>query len=228
MNTLKNILISQFTDNPVRTKKYKSFFVWFYAIGLAGVVLPYTNALFLKLTPLALIISVFAILAFHRFKPVKKTIVVFFAIYFIGFFIEVAGVKTGLIFGVYNYGSTLGLKVFDTPLIIGINWLLLVYLSANLIEKLKLNAVLTIIAASLVMLAYDLLMEQVAPVTGMWYWKDNTVPIMNYMAWFFVALILHTIFRWSGIKAENKIAPVIFFSQLVFFLGIFIRFILTK
>jgi putative membrane protein len=42
-----------------------------------------------------------------------------------GFFIEAIGVNTGLIFGNYVYKTTLGWKFLETPLIIGVNWILL-------------------------------------------------------------------------------------------------------
>jgi putative membrane protein len=40
--------------------------------------------------------------------------------------LEVVGVKTGLIFGEYKYGSTLGIKLFEVPLIIGFNWVFVI------------------------------------------------------------------------------------------------------
>ena len=79
--------------------------------------------LFLKLIPLALLLSFIGLIVFHASKPDVKTIVVFAGIYFIGFLIEALGVNTGKIFGEYVYGKSLGFKISETPVIIGINWL---------------------------------------------------------------------------------------------------------
>ena len=49
-----------------------------------------------------------------------KTILV---VFIIGYFIEVLGVRFKFIFGEYFYGETLGLKILNTPLIMGVNWL---------------------------------------------------------------------------------------------------------
>jgi putative membrane protein len=37
------------------------------------------------------------------------------------------GVHTGILFGNYKYGNALGLKLNDVPILIGINWFIVVY-----------------------------------------------------------------------------------------------------
>ena len=39
---------------------------------------------------------------------------------------EAIGVNTGLLFGTYEYGANLGFKIFGVPLIIGVNWTVLI------------------------------------------------------------------------------------------------------
>ena len=92
---------------------------FFYFVGIVGLLLPLTNALFLQLTPFALALSSLALVIFYDEKISKKAILVFAGIYATSFVIEAIGVNTGLIFGNYIYGNGLGTKLFNTPLIIG-------------------------------------------------------------------------------------------------------------
>ena len=199
-------------------KKVISFFISFYIIGLAGLIIPYSKKFFIKLTPLALMLSFLAVMFFHRSKPDKKTIMVFSGIFVTGFLIEMIGVNTGTIFGDYYYGKGLGPKLWNTPLLIGINWLLLVYLSSNIISRTGFISILWAPMAATVMLIYDLLLEQVAPQFDMWYWYNKTVPLKNYIAWFMIALILLIIIKRFKINTGNKIAPVILVCHTVFFI----------
>jgi len=161
-------------------------------------------------------LSSFAVFFFHT-EWSKKTIIVFLSIFLIGFFIEVAGVKTGVIFGRYTYGSALSLKFLDTPVIIGLNWLLLVYISSSVVDRLKTGTVFKVLLSASVLLLYDLILEQVAPKLDMWRWDNNTVPVQNYIAWFSIAFIFSGYLKTCGIKLQNNLAAVILICQTAFF-----------
>ncbi len=207
-------------QNP---KKVVLFFIVFYLVGIVGMLLPFSFPLFLKLIPLALLLSSVAIAFFHTQFNVKS-ILLFSVIYLLGFFVEVAGVNTGVIFGPYHYGQSLGLKVFNTPLIIGLNWLLLVYISAALLEKAIMHKALKVVFASAILLGYDLIIEQIAPDLDMWYWHDDDVPLQNYLAWFLIAVVFHTLIKIFNIKTSNKLAVPILICQVVFFLSLLVSF----
>ncbi len=204
-------------------KKTAVFFVIFYLVGIAGMLLPFSFPLFVKLIPVALILSSVALAFYHKSFD-AKTLAVFISIYLIGFFVEVAGVNTGLIFGNYTYGDSLGIKAFNTPLIIGLNWLLLVYISASVLEKTNLHVTVKVIFSALMMLGYDLIIEQIAPLLNMWNWQNEMVPLNNYIAWFFLAVVFHAAIQVFGIKTKNKLAPVILVCQVLFFLILLIYF----
>ncbi|MBN1637562.1 MAG: carotenoid biosynthesis protein [Ignavibacteriales bacterium] len=216
---MKVILAYKKFRNSIDLKKVKNFLITFYIIGLLGFIIPFTSDIFIFLIPYAILLSLFLVLFFHEAKFIKKEILIFFIIYLIGFLIEMLGVNTGKIFGEYYYGDGLGLKIFNTPLLIGINWLMLVYCSANILNSVKLNLISKSFLASAIMVAYDLILEQVAPKLNMWYWKNDVVPVQNYIAWFCVALIMHLIFRQSDNK--NPIASLVFILQAVFFIFLF-------
>lgn len=196
----------------------KIFISIFYAVGIFGMLVSSLFPLFAKLVPLALILSLLTLSVFHSDIKSKKSMLVFLFIYIFSYTIEVVGVNTGLIFGKYQYGHSLGLKLFDTPIIIGLNWLLLIYLTSSVIERLSLNTILKIVMSSSLMLVYDIILEQVAPRLNMWRFNNGDVPLQNYLVWFVTSLILHTVIKVNSIKTENKLSLIILVSQFLFFL----------
>jgi len=140
----------------------------------------------------------------------------------VSYLVEVAGVNSQLIFGKYMYGQGLGLKVFETPLMIGILWAMLIYCSASITERFRLPAVLQVVLASVLVVMYDAVLEQVAPFLDMWYWNGNTVPLQNYVVWFILALIFHTLVKFKKVQTANPLASAIFICQFLFFAAILI------
>ncbi|MBP7562370.1 MAG: carotenoid biosynthesis protein [Candidatus Cloacimonetes bacterium] len=165
---------------------------------------------------------------FHPNKKDLRLFIVLFVIFMLGFLIEMLGVNTGQIFGSYKYGKGLGIKIVETPIMIGINWAFLVYLSTSVTQKFKINGFAGAFVASLIMLFYDFIIENIAPKTDMWYWQNDAVPFQNFLAWFFIALVFNSIVKLLKLNTENKIAPLILICQLLFFGGLLIFFILTK
>jgi len=203
-------------------REIKIFYAIFYLVGVLGLSFPETRPLFIRLVPFALILGFAGVLLFHEAKWNLKTLTAFFLVYISGFVIESIGVNTGLIFGEYIYGKTLGFQIFETPLIIGMNWLFLVYVSSSLTEKMKSGKFISFLLPPVLMVVYDLVLEQVAPDLGMWNWKNEVIPLQNYIAWFVVAFIFVLVFRLLNIRTSNKIAPMIFILQFLFFLSLMI------
>lgn len=206
------------------SKGFTAFFIAFYIVGIIGLAVPLTFPWFTKLIPLALLLSFLVLMAFHSWQSVLKTTSIFLLIYVIGFVVEAIGVNTGFIFGKYHYGSSLGPKILETPLMIGLNWLLLVYLTASTTEKWAVNNLLKVIAAACLMVIYDFILEPVAPHLGMWHWEMDTVPFQNYVAWFFIAFGLQYLLKRFDIKTHNKLAATILICQFAFFLSLFVIF----
>lgn len=141
-----------------------------------------------------------------------------FLIYTAGFLIEVIGVNTGLIFGQYTYGGALGIKLWETPLIIGVNWLILVYCTGVFLEQFKIRSRFFFsILGGLILLSLDFLIEPVAMRFDYWSWEDSLIPVQNYIAWFVFAAVLLWIFSLMEFKKENKAAIVLLFAQFAFF-----------
>lgn len=205
-----------------------AFFVIFYVVGIIGISLPMTQSLFIKLVPVALLLSLVAILLFHQPEFDNRTILIFATIAVTGFFIEVIGVNTGLIFGRYEYGDALGIKIFNTPLLIGLNWLMLMYAGHSFTEKIKLSGWLSILVASMLILLYDLILEKIAPALDMWQWEYGIVPLQNYIAWFLITFLFQLLLQVTKVKTTNSMAFPIVLMQVAFFLLLLVLFNFVK
>lgn len=211
---MHKICIREFLDN---NKKFvKLFVVVFYAVGIAGMAWQVSYPFFVRLIPFALIMSLM-LLACYQEKYTLKNSISFLFVFLAGFLVEVWGVNTGVVFGEYSYASGLGPKLLGTPLIIGVNWLLLVYTTASILEKTGFRSTYKIFIGALLMLVYDFFMEQIAPDMDMWHWQGNKVPMHNYLAWFLIALLFHSIFKVLRIKTVNPVSAIIFICQFLFF-----------
>jgi putative membrane protein len=197
----------------------------FYVSGVIGILTNNQTIDFLSLTPLNLLINA-ALLFLNHQNGTNKQLIVFLIIAVVGFFIEAIGVNTGLIFGNYVYKTTLGWKFLETPLIIGINWILLTCAVVFSIDK-KIKSKLGIAFASACLLVLlDVLIEPVAIRYDFWSWDETIVPIKNYIAWFIISFIFcYTIAYYKG-KSKNNLAPYLLILQFMFF-GIF-NFIIWK
>jgi len=196
----------------------KVFILIFYTIGIIGMLVPALFPLFIKLVPFALILSFLTLTVFHRERNNQKSLIVFIAIYLLGFAVEVVGVNTGMLFGDYMYGNSLGIKFLNTPIIIGLNWLLLIYITASVVEQFKIPNLAKIVLASSLMVGYDFILELVAPRLDMWRFSDDVVPLQNYIVWFTFSIVLHSLIKIFRINTKNRLALIVLISQFVFFL----------
>lgn len=205
----------------LQEKVVKKILVLFYAVGVAGLLLPFSSPFFIKLIPFTLLMNFALLLYYHQGKIDYKTITVFLIILLTGLLVEMVGVNTGVIFGEYQYGTSLGIKIFETPVIIGLNWVLLTYLTTSVLEGIYIPVYLKVLLASVFMLIYDVVLEQVAPHLAMWSWNENSVPLQNYIAWFVLAVIFHSLIKVFGVKTSNPLSGVVLLGQFIFFVLLF-------
>lgn len=205
-----------YPKNKLSEYKVKRFIISFYIIGILGFVFPFSRDIFIIITPYALLLNTYLLAIYHN-KYNIKTLLVFAFILLAGYTIEVIGVQTGLIFGNYKYENALGFKILETPPLIGVNWLLLIYLSTSVLSEIKIRNWIKILLAPLLMLIYDLALEIVAPKTNMWQWENSEVPIKNYIAWYIIALIFVIILNTFKINTRNPLSKIILICQFLFF-----------
>jgi len=212
-----------YPKNKLPIAEVKKFILIFYTVAIIGFLIPFTKDLFISITPFAIILCAYLLAIYHE-TYTKKDVFTFILVFVLGFFVEVIGVNTGLIFGIYNYGSALGLKLFNTPLLIGINWLFLTYTSISIAKSLKIKEGLIVFIAPLSMLVFDFILEQVAPNMDMWYWQNSIIPIKNYITWYLIGVCFVLLFKVFKIETKHPLAAILFTFQFVFF--IFLTFLL--
>jgi bisanhydrobacterioruberin hydratase len=209
------------TDTTFRSTKKETWINWFlvifFSVGVAGLAYEGTQALFIRLMPFSLLLGLGLMFWVHKSWNAKQ-ILVFVLIAIMGFLVEVAGVLTGEVFGEYTYGQALGFKVFGTPPMIGINWLMLIYCVFIIMQKIGIPTWVKVLLGSTLMVIYDLIMEPVAIRLDMWSWGGGVIPLQNYIAWFAISLVLLSIMYISRVHFSNRVAPVLFFVQMGFFL----------
>lgn len=185
--------------------------------GVIGLIIPETQDLFKLLVPFNLLLTTAILLHFEKEKSFKYGLFIFLT-FVVGFFAEVLGVKTGILFGSYTYGPTLGFKAFDVPFAIGLNWVVLVYCSAHLSKKISNSTFIRIILGSAMMVAFDFIIEPVAIKFDFWAWEELNIPIRNYIGWFLISLLLHTAFHFLIRSSNNSLAVRLLYIQVAFFL----------
>lgn len=188
-----------------------------YSVGIAGHFVASLRDLMLLLTPFVLILSAVIVLFPILKKKNQKFLFWFSVVFFFTIILEIAGVKTGQIFGRYNYGWVLGIKLFEVPVIIGLNWALVLAGAIGFIEKSAFTVIIKIIIAGILATAFDILLEPVAVKLGYWSWQDNYIPLQNYLAWFFIASFSSSLFYIMKLKIVSKLFERLYFIQFVFF-----------
>ncbi len=190
----------------------------FYAVGIVGFVAN-IHPDFVMLTPFQLLLA-FGLLLWTHPKWNLATIIFMFLCFGMGFGAEVFGVQTGLLFGTYEYNAVLGYQLWDTPVMIGVNWILVAYSAGMLLNALRPDwhwLLKSVIAAAL-MVVLDFFIEPVAIAFGFWTWTETSVPpLQNYLGWFWVALPVMMLFFLLVKKQHNKVGTALFIIQFLFF-----------
>ncbi|HLP14074.1 MAG TPA: carotenoid biosynthesis protein [Flavobacteriales bacterium] len=163
---------------------------------------------------LTLTFVLFLVGAFRFDLPYLITILVISAI---GLVVEIIGVKTKLIFGDYNYTTILGPDVIDVPLVIGLNWGLLIMSCAAIVYNVYNNNLARAMAGATLMLLMDIVLEPIAFKYNFWQWDTKTIPLQNYIAWWLVSFtMLLGVFSFLK-NPHNKMAYWVFGVQFLFF-----------
>jgi uncharacterized membrane protein len=190
--------------------------VLYYIVGMILFLVEGTRAIFSILTPLSLMMSFLAVLIYQlSWSP--RLVLSFLTVFLAAIFIEIMGVQTGVLFGEYVYGKALGFKILDTPVMIGLNWLILIYCTSAIINHFFSNRIIRIMVGAGLMVVFDLVLEYVAPVMDMWSWQTRYPGFRNFLMWFLVASIFHSLFQWLNLKIENRPARYLFLIQFLFF-----------
>ena len=198
------------------SSKISVFIIWlFHLCGMVGI--SYGNKdFFLAFTPINLFIS-FVLLFVNQKQLESKELKSAFLIFFIGMVSEILGVNYGLIFGDYVYLDNLGFKILGVPVLIGVNWIILTFITGSLSSFIFKNKYVSIFMGAILMIGLDLLIEPVAPLLGFWIFDLQKVPLQNYIGWFVIGIITQALFQFKIAKKELTFSTHLLIINAIFF-----------
>ncbi len=176
-------------------------------------------------------------LLFYTQKKISRSFLIFFAVCFIaGFAAELTGTATGLLFGEYSYGKTLGIGFKNVPFVIGVNWFIIMYCCGTTVHMLlqNLSAKLAQITGAptpavrfisvmsdgaMLAVLFDWVMEPAAIKLGYWQWLGNgEIPNYNYLTWFMLSALLMAVFNFLNFEKKNIFALNLLLIMMMFFM----------
>ena len=151
------------------------------------------------------------------YNSLRRFLIWSLAIFILCFAAEWVGVHYGWLFGGYSYGGTLGSKLQGIPLLIGLNWLLVVAGAVSLTQHLRLPPWGIVIVSATFATGYDWLLEPLAVRLQYWSWHEGRVPAYNYLCWWGLSALSTALWLRLGLRG-NLFAAGLFIIQIVFFI----------
>jgi len=116
-----------------------------------------------------------------------------------GALVEAVGVQTGVPFGRYEYGASLGAQLLGVPLVIPLAWAMMAYPAVLVGRRLAgAHRLATPLVAGWALAAWDVFLDPQMVAAGHWRWADPTpalpgvpgVPLTNYAGWLAAAVVV--------------------------------------
>lgn len=206
--------------------------VLFHTIGFAGIVF-FKNDFIIQSTPFNLLLMFGLLLWTQRERNLFFWLFVLVT-FAMGIVVEIIGVNTQLLFGDYSYGKVLGYQFNKVPVIIGVNWFLVIYCCGITVQTILmkaitkvstetstppmvLKAVSVIVDGATLAVFIDWIMEPIAVQLGYWKWNGE-IPVYNYICWFVVSIVMLAVFHFCKFNKQNKFAVHLLMIQVLFFL----------
>jgi bisanhydrobacterioruberin hydratase len=216
-----------------KTQVATAIAILFHTIGLVGMF--FNKDFFVATTPINLLLM--AGLLFYTQEKINIAFLLFVAMCFaVGIAVEIVGTSTGYLFGQYEYGKMLGIGIKNVPIVIGINWFIIMYCCGitvhTILEKLsdKLETmtgapspalkILSIVSdGAMLAVVFDWIMEPAAIKLGYWTWLgDAEIPAYNYMCWFIISSLLMAAFGLLKFPKQNIFAVNLLMIMMMFFM----------
>jgi putative membrane protein len=226
-----------------QSKKNLAIFIalLFHVSGFIGIAFTPYKSWFIQTTWFNLVLM--AVLLIYTNEDNSKHFWYFVATSFaVGFLVEVIGVNTGLLFGNYTYGKPMGFKLFNVPILIGVQWFVTIYccgvityniqrwIESRVLKETgkmpemqhynKIQIISLVIDGALLAVILDYTLEPIAQKLGYWTWANQKIPIYNYVCWFVISAILLLLLRKFRFKKVNHFALHLFIIQLLFFIAL--------
>lgn len=217
-------------------KQWIAFFtaLLFHVSGLIGMCTGYREW-FIAHTPLNLCLMAVLLIVTHTRRNAGFWLFALL-VYLAGMWVEVVGVNTQQLFGHYTYTPVMGRQWQGVPLLIGVNWFVVVYCCGTtaqlLLNKLPVStgaqtrpssryggALLMMLSGGLLATLFDWIMEPAAVKLGLWVWPGTQgVPLFNYGCWFLVSVLLLLVFKLLRFQCNNQFALHLLVIETLFFI----------
>lgn len=188
----------------------------FHVTGFLGLAFSQDKEFYLRHTPLTLLLTAGLLAAFQPGRNLAFWLLLG-QIFLLGLVAEVVGTNTGLLFGHYTYGATLGPQYMGAPWLIGLNWVIVTYLAGMLAAYLPASRLVRVLVGAVLMVGLDLCLEPVAGRFDFWHWTGGVIPLKNFRDWFLLALFLQVLFVRTPFPKRNPLVPFVYLVQLLFF-----------
>jgi putative membrane protein len=166
-----------------------------------------------------------------------RGILIFFAIsLFVGNIVENVGVATGIPFGSYYFTDLMGPKIFHVPIMLGLAYLGVGYLSWTLARVMLRSTqrplsgsrvILVPLLAAFVMVVWDFAMDPIwSTVLHAWIWQRGGsyfgVPVSNFLGWYLDVYLIFQFFALylRGRPANASSLPPSYWRLAITFYGV--------
>ena len=150
----------------------------------------------------------------------------------IGNGMENLGIATGFPYGHYRFLSLMGPKLFNVPILLGLAYIGMAYVSWALAHailnprnlRLAGPRIFTVpLVAGLIMVAWDFAQDPVwSTVLRAWVWRDGGpwfgVPFTNYLGWYLTVFLIYAFFAVFLSRAQHAEQPATAWPALAFYL----------
>jgi putative membrane protein len=194
-------------------------------------------------------VPVLAIIALHVFPPIVFALVhgtrlygfrgifVFAAVCFVfGNISENLGILTGFPFGHYYFTDVMGPKLFRVPVLLGLAYVGMGYLSwtlgslilGGIRNPLRGSRVVTLpLIAGFIMVAWDLSNDPIwSTIEHAWIWRNGGayfgVPVVNFLGWYLTVYVIYQLFALylRGRSIDPNLLPSSYWHLAVLFYGV--------
>jgi len=216
---MANRIISQWKGYSHLTREaiVAGCIVIFYLVGAIGHAYEVLLPIMITITPVFL--SIFGVIAIvPALLQQQLSFYLWAAVTFaVTFTLEAVGTATGAIFGPYTYGNVLGPQLFDVPLLIAFNWLLVIIGAALLVKRFVKVPVLSALITGVIAAGFDFIMEPTAIALSYWQWETVKIPLQNYGAWFLIAFAAALPLDFIELKTKSLLPSFYMIIQAMYF-----------
>ena len=148
---------------------------------------------------------------------VKTKILAALVIFAVGFIVELVGVQTAYLFGDYTYGNVLGYQLWGVPIMIGVTWFIVTLSAWHIVSFGGLSFMQRLFLGGILVVMFDLVLEQFAITYGLWSWAGVRVPLSNYVTWFIVSLPMLYVYH----RVDSKTQPNLYIAGMLPLIALF-------